>query len=97
MIEEILTRIPKAKLKKDSWYLSRGRNSNIGYWNGKYFLTMGFTFENPRIKSEPYYETRSGCFQPFKIIQEGEIALPYRTNKTKPYGKILKLVTGEKN
>lgn len=93
MLEEILEQIPKEELIKGRWYLGRGRNNNLGYWNGNSFLTIGFKFNAPVIKFEDYYEEKSGCFQPFKIIDEGKILEQFEENGWgKHYGK--KLILG---
>ncbi len=47
--------INKKKLVKNRWYLGRGRNSNIGLWDGMNFLTIGRQFDQYAIKKEPYY------------------------------------------
>lgn len=92
MLEKRLKQIPQRKLIKGRYYLGRGRNSNIGYWNGDYFLTMGFKFNQPSIKFEPYYSKKAGCFQPFKLLDEGRIAKPVgRNGWEKHYGKALVL------
>ncbi len=55
MVKIELKQIRKEKLVKNRWYLGRGRNSNIGLWNGEYFLTIGRVFNEYLIKKEPYY------------------------------------------
>jgi len=94
MIEKILKQIPKKNLKEGRWYIGRGRNNNIGYWNGKHFLTIGLTFSITRIKVEDYYTKRRGSFQPFECIEEGEIVQPFGTTGWgHHYGKLLKIST----
>ncbi|MFH1248886.1 MAG: hypothetical protein V1660_01935 [archaeon] len=73
MLEKNLTQILEKDLIKGKWYVGRGRNSNVGYWDGKNFLTIGFKFEVPTIKFEGYYEKKRGCFQPFYGIEKGKI------------------------
>lgn len=79
--------IPRSELQVGTWYVGRGRNSNIGRWDGEYFLLIAEagvrTGPGPRdwtssavIKREPYYTAEEGCFQPFRRIDEGEIAEP---------------------
>jgi len=93
MLEKKLKQIPKKKLIKDRWYLGRGRNSNVGYWDGNYFLTLAHKFDQPVIKIEEYYTKTSGCFQPFSMIKEGKMIEPFgKTGWDKHYGKTLHLV-----
>lgn len=94
MLEKKLKQIPKTELIKGKWYLGRGRNSNLGYWDGRDFLVIGFTFHEPRIKAEGYYEENAGCFQPFMLIDEGEMIEPFGTKPfswENHYGKTLLL------
>ncbi len=77
-------KISQDDLIKGRWYIGRGRNSNIGQWNGKSFIVLAecmvytgsvatVTESRPCIKFEPYFTENGGCFQPFKLIDEGEI------------------------
>lgn len=63
--------------------MGRGRNANVALWtrigDRLTFLTIGFTFGQPVIKDEGYYGPASGCFQPFKLIEEGTVAVPIGT------------------
>ena len=34
---QILTQIPRKKLVKGAWYLGKGRNGDIGMWDGEDF------------------------------------------------------------
>ena len=90
-IEKKLKQIPKNKLIKERYYLGRGRNNNIGYWDGENFLTIDFKSKNySRIKVEGYYEKEYGCFQPFFLIPEGNMIEPFGTvGWNKHYGKTL--------
>lgn len=88
----MLKQLPKEKLIKDRWYLGRGRNSNIAYWDGQVFITLGLEMNIPRIKIEEYYTEKEGCFQPFHLIDEGEIIEPFGNKGwDKHYGKTLKI------
>lgn len=92
MLERKLNQLPKIELIKGTWYFGRGRNSNIGYWDGKCFLTIGFEFNEPVIKVEKYYGKYKGCFQPFLKIDEGKIIEPFgKEGWNKHYGKTLLL------
>ncbi len=79
---EKLTQIPKDKLIEGRWYVGRGRNANVARWTRMgntdrfTFLTVGMTFRQGVVKDEGYYETerQEGCFQPFALIEEGEVA-----------------------
>lgn len=84
MLEKKLKQIPKKELIDKKYYLGRGRNGNIGLWDSKCdcFLVIGYSFGESRIKSEGYYEKirgkpklgkNYGCFQPFMLIDEGEM------------------------
>lgn len=64
-------KIPISELKVGRWYIGRGRNSNIAFWNGEDFLTISKKMKDWVIKAEPYYTELDGCFQPFKEINEG--------------------------
>jgi hypothetical protein len=90
MLEKRLKQIPMKELIKNRWYLGRGRNSNIGYWDGNNFLTIAYKFDIPTVKIEPYYEERHGCFQPFLLINEGEMIDSFGDKGwEKHYGKLL--------
>lgn len=84
----LYAQIPLSALSAGSWYIGRGRNGNVGLWDGTDFLviaTVGIkTGPGPRdwttgygIKREPYYEENEGCFQPFCRIDEGEMVEPF--------------------
>lgn len=55
MVKIEFRQINKKKLVKNRWYLGRGRNSNIGLWDGMNFLTLGRKFDQYALKKEPYY------------------------------------------
>ena len=81
--------ISKNKLIKYRWYVGRGRNNNVGYWDGNRFLTLSRKFGQWDIKDEPYYTKTGGCFQPFLLIDEGEV-LPFgNSGWDLHYGKVL--------
>ena len=65
------SQIPRDGLQPGRWYVGRGRYKNVGYWTGHYFLTIGEKFGELRVKKEPYYTETEGCFQPFRVIDEG--------------------------
>ena len=90
MLEKKLRQIPKEQLVKGKGYLGRGRNSNIGYLDGSNFLVIGFKFNQATIKVEGYYGKKEGCFQPFMLIDEGEIIEPFgKVGWDRHYGKTL--------
>lgn len=76
-MELLLDVIPLEHLKVDTWYVGRGRNGNVGLWNGRFFLVIGEKREQSVIKKEPYYTDESGCFQPFLAINEGRMVEPF--------------------
>jgi hypothetical protein len=65
--------IPFANLIKWKWYVGRGRNGNVGLWDGLCFLVIAEKFDDYVIKHEPYYTDDSGCFQPFAMVDEGRM------------------------
>jgi len=77
-----MKQIPVEQLIEGRWYAGRGRNANVALWGriGKgdksrlTFLTIGFRFHQPDVKDEGYYGAEAGCFQPFKLIDEGTVA-----------------------
>jgi hypothetical protein len=68
---QVYEQIPEQELIKDRWYVGRGRNSNVGFWDGESFRTWCYKFEVPTIKYEGHYENE-GCFQPFRIVKAPE-------------------------
>ena len=90
--------IPQDRLIKGKHYVGRGRNGNIGLWNGESFLVIGQKFSEYVIKMEPYYTEESGCFQPFLEIDEGKMVEPNgKTGWDAHYGKKMEFegYTGE--
>lgn len=93
--------IPYKDLEIGKWYVGRGRNSNIGQWNGRNFTVisecMVYTGSvatvketRPCIKHESYYTENEGCFQPFKLIDEGVIVEPFgKSGWEAHYGSVL--------
>lgn len=80
-----MQQIPRHQLRRWSWYAGRGRNGNVGMWNGEEFLVVTATLR-PSIKQEPYFDADGGCFQPFLRIDEGEVLEPFREQELEtPY------------
>jgi hypothetical protein len=73
----IAEQIALEKLTIGRWYVGRGRNGNVGRWDGKCFLVIGEKFGQLVIKREPYYTEESGCFQPFALVDEGQMIEPF--------------------
>jgi hypothetical protein len=67
----ILSPIEGYDLEKNRWYVGRGRNGNVGLWDGESFLVIGSKFGHNLIKYESLYTNESGTFQPFMRIDEG--------------------------
>jgi hypothetical protein len=98
-----LTIIPKAQLVEGRWYVGRGRNANVALWcrvgdpGQLTFLTIGMTFGTFVVKDEGYYcDTEGevgGCFQPFALIEEGQVFEPvgYGKGWDQHYAKTLEL------
>jgi hypothetical protein len=72
-MSQIKTKIPREALLLDRWYVGRGRNANVGLWDGKYFLTIGEKCGRMVVRKETYYATEAGAFQPFLLIDEGSV------------------------
>jgi hypothetical protein len=70
-------KIPAHGLVKGRWYVGRGRNGNVGLWNGEDFLVVGSEFATLVVKQEPYYTEAGGTFQPFLEIDEGLMVEPF--------------------
>lgn len=79
--------IPLNELQVGRWYIGRGRNANVGLWNGECFLVIGLCgkpvswkarkwVNEPCIKQEPYFTAEGGCFQPFLLADEGVASEP---------------------
>jgi hypothetical protein len=69
--------IPMYRLVRGRSYVGRGRNGNVGRWNGHHFLVVGEKFGYYDVKQEPYFAAESGCFQPFREIDEGRMVQPF--------------------
>lgn len=69
--ERMAQQIPLDGLVVGRHYVGRGRNGNVGLWDGDSFRVMGEKFGNRVIKLEGYYGPEDGCFQPFWEINEG--------------------------
>ena len=79
--------LPLDQLIPGRWYVGRGRNSNLGYWDGEYFVVLAQggikTGPGPRdwrtewqVKYEDYFTPECGCFQPFRLVDEGADGTP---------------------
>jgi len=73
----LVEQIPLDRFVTGRWYVGRGRNGNVGLWDGEHFLVIGWKLEEYRIKREPYYTAESGCFQPFLEVDEGRMIEPF--------------------
>lgn len=71
-----MQQIPRTQMRRWCWYAGRGRNGNVGLWNGEEFLVMTATLR-PSVKQEPYFDADGGCFQPFLRIDEGLVRQPF--------------------
>jgi hypothetical protein len=88
--------IPMYRLVRGRWYVGRGRNGNVGRWNGQHFLVVGAKFDYYDVKQEPYFAAASGCFQPFREIDEGRMVQPFgRVGWDAHYGLRMKFGPGE--
>jgi hypothetical protein len=69
MVERILEQISREELIPDRWYVGRGRNRDVGKWDGiDSFVTICSKFGLWVTKYEGYYDPEKGCFQPFYLI-----------------------------
>lgn len=71
--------IPLKDLIRGKWYVGRGRNGNVGKWDGHCFLVAAEKLDDYVVKEEPYFTADWGCFQPFAMIDEGTTAEPFGT------------------
>ena len=88
--------IEESKLVAGNWYVGRGRNGNVGRWNGNSFevitdcLVYNGSFKTKQktklgIKFEPYFTAEEGCFQPFSeiSIEEAKLSSDYTLEQLK--------------
>jgi len=75
----IVEQISLDRLVTGRWYVGRGRNGNVGLWDGEFFLVIGEKLGEYVIKREPYYSLTEewGCFQPFLEVDEGRMVEPF--------------------
>ena len=73
----LVEQISVDRLVTGRWYGGRGRNGNVGFWDGEVFLVIGYKLGEYRIKREPSYTAESGCFQPFLEVDEGRMIEPF--------------------
>jgi hypothetical protein len=81
--DNIDKQIPINELQLGHWYEGKGRNGNVGCWNGYSFLVIAMTgmpvgrketsntskwVSIPCVKQEPYFTKTEGCFQPFSVV-----------------------------
>src|SRR5260370_42073661 len=71
-----LTGVSKQSLVPGRWYVGRGRTANVALWDGETFLTIADEGGEAVVKGEPYYEAEWGCFQPFLVVEEGQLTEP---------------------
>ncbi len=75
------TTILREDLREGRFYLGKGRNGNVGLWDGSDFLVIGrssvLVSQQPRkwsngweIKREGYCGEYGGCFKPVRLIQD---------------------------
>ena len=74
--------IPIKELQEGRYYLGKGRNSDVGYWDGQKFWVISTShFIDParypkgtrlevRLKNEWPYSRKGGTFKPYRLIQE---------------------------
>ena len=72
--------LPKEQLIRGRWYVGRGRNANVALWDGEDFLTIADKGREMVVKRAPFYEKESGCFQPFLLVEEGQMVEPFGTS-----------------
>lgn len=64
--------IEKDQLTIGKWYAGVGRNSNVGLWDGKVFITVGYKFGMDTTYHEPHWDDE-GPFQPFDLIHDYKV------------------------
>src|SRR5262249_668435 len=68
--------------------VGRGRNGNVGLWDGQCFLVIAEKFDDYVVKHESYFTEDWGCFQPFAMVDEGAMAEPFgKVGWDKHYGR----------
>lgn len=88
----IANQIPIEQLLTYRYYLGRGRNGNVGRWDGSVFLVVGSSHNEWVVKREFYFTREEGSFQPFVLLDEGEVLGRYQEGKyAEPYGEQLRL------
>ncbi len=88
--------IPMYRLIRGASYVGRGRNGNIGLWDGECFLVIGEKFGRFVVKEEPNFVATWGCFQPFREIDEGQMTEPFgRIGWDAHYGRRMNFGPGE--
>lgn len=65
--------IPRDQLIVGRYYVGRGRNGNVGLWDGESFLIVGQKGQFRVVKLEGYFASEDGCFQPFREVDEGRV------------------------
>lgn len=94
----ILPSMNSHDLEKNSWYIGRGRNGNIGLWDGEMFLVIGLIFGHHIIKHEFLYTRGSGTFQPFMKIDEGIMLEPFgKSGWDAHYGRLMRFECGNES
>lgn len=63
-------KIPIDKLIPFTWYNGIGRNSFVGYWDGRCFNVFGRFFDGVKHYQEAYYDRTGGTFTPLRMIRK---------------------------
>jgi hypothetical protein len=85
MLEHVTTVVQIDLLIKDTWYVGRGRNANLGLWDGDWFLVLAKKFDQYVIKREDYYTATWGTFQPFMPLLFDKGSVFERGKHDRPY------------
>jgi hypothetical protein len=93
-VDLTVEQIPMYRLIRGRSYIGRGVNGNVGRWDGQHFLIVAERCEQYVIKHEGYYSAAWGCFQPFLLIDEGQMVEPFDGENTDPpYGLRMRFET----
>lgn len=76
-----------AALEVNRWYVGRGRDGNVALWDGEHFLviarqrvmspTVPPTWQSVwGVRAEACFPGAAEGFQPFAVIDEGEVSQP---------------------
>lgn len=89
--DDVQLMLPKEAMLHGRWYVGRGRNdTRIGQWCAerehftfpcltslKFGRDAGDWFTYLGLKTGAHFDDPGGCFQPFRLIDEGNVVEPH--------------------